>query len=136
MATVKGCLNRYDHARVNLKNGTDRVDVELDAVVTIQVGSESKLLSGLLEVSGGIKYVPDTGAFYVMDPLIERIAAQGVPVKYIDKMRLAVTEALVAYYGDHPIFVLKDKNFKQTAARLILKSVVVENRELVVTLGL
>jgi uncharacterized protein with GYD domain len=40
------------------------------------------------------------------------------------------------YFADHPLYALKTSDVRQEAAKLALKNVAVENRELVVTLGI
>ena len=47
-----------------------------------------------------------------------------------------LTKAVARYYAERPIYTLKETNIKQSAARLVLKGVIVENGELVITLGL
>jgi hypothetical protein len=93
-------------------------------------------LGGTIDASGEIKYVQATGEFFLTDPVIERLAVQGIPDAYAGKVSSALTKAVAAYYADHPIYSLRATDAKHAAARLVLKNVVVENHELVVTLGL
>ena len=70
------------------------------------------------------------------DPVIERMSVQGISQEYLEKANSALTKALADYYSKHPIYTLSTLDAKQTAARMVLKNVVVENRELVITLGI
>jgi hypothetical protein len=53
----------------------------------------------------------------------------GLPIRGSPKV-------LAKYCVDRPVYTLKAGDVKRAAARLVLRGVTVENRELVVTLGL
>lgn len=125
----------FDHPRVTLVGESGRVHAGLDVVLNIVLGNESKPLGGTLDVSGGVLYSPERGAFFLTDPLIERFAIDGMPEKYREKVNAALTKAIAAFFAEQPIYALRATDTRQAAARLVLKSVAVENRELVVTLG-
>lgn len=125
-----------DHPRVKLTNGSDRVGAGLDVLLNIRLGNEQKPLSGTLDVSGGVKYVPEQGEFFLTDPVVEHFAVQGIPDKYAEKINSIIAAALTGYFADHPIYTLQAGDTKQQAAKLVLKNVAVENQELVVTLGI
>jgi hypothetical protein len=125
-----------DKPRVTLTHGSKRVGAGLDIILNIQVGNEAKPLGGTLDVSGGIRYAADKGEFFLDDPVIEHLTVQGIPDKYTQKVNSALIKALAEYYREHPIYVLIATDAKQAAARLVLKDVIVENNELVVTVGI
>jgi hypothetical protein len=125
-----------DNARVSLIEGSDRVGIGLDVVLNLRIGSEPLNLGGSIDVSGGIAYRASDGQFFLTDPLIEQLQVQGVPEKYRERVREAVTRALAEYYATHPVHTLKAADLKQAAARMLLKDVVVTDRQLVITLGL
>ena len=66
----------------------------------------------------------------------EHLDVHGIPEKYAPLVRTALTEALAQQFANHPIYSLSRTNSKEVLARLVLKSVIVKNRELVVTLGI
>lgn len=125
-----------DNPRVNLTNNSKRVGAGLDVILNIKIGNETKPLGGAIDISGGVTYLPDQGKFFLTDPIVERVAIQGIPEKYSGKVNLILTKALAEYYADHPIYSLRATDIKQAAAKLLLKNVVVEDHELVVTLGI
>ena len=125
-----------DNPRVMLPEGASRVRAGLDVTLNIQIGKEPKPLGGSVDASGSIAYLPDEGAFYLADPLIEALSVQGIPDKYSAKVNSVLTKALTRYYAERPVYTLKETNVKQAAARLVLKGVIVEDGELLVTLGL
>ncbi len=125
-----------DNPRVSLVDGTNRIAGGLDVVLNIGLKSEKLQLGGTLDVSGGVRYESDAGRFFLTEPVIERFAIQGVPERYTDKVNQVLTKALGEYYSDHPIYTLNAADLKQGAARLLLKSVVVESKQLIITLGI
>ena len=119
--------------RLHLQDGADRVAMGID--VALGLGNNGPL-GGSIDVSGGVRYDGGLGAFFLTDPVIERVAVQGIPEKYAGKAREALTMALAAYYAERPIYTLNATDARQAAGRLVLRKVGIENRELVVTLGL
>lgn len=125
-----------DHPRVMLIEGSDRVNAGLDVALNVRLGQSSVPLAGSVDASGGIRYEPKEGKFYLTSPLIERLNLEGVPEKYASRASTALSLALGEYYASHPIFTLSAFDAKQAAAKLTLKSVTVEHQQLVVTLGI
>lgn len=125
-----------DNPRVHLENGTDRINAGLDIVLNLKVDNNPKPLGGSVDVSGGIRYVASRGEFFLTEPDIEQLRIQGIPDKYLAKAEQAITKALAHYYQDNPIYTLQRTNLKQAAARLVLQEVIVENKALVITLGI
>ncbi len=125
-----------DSPRVELINGSDRIKAGLDITLNIQLGSESKPLGGSVDASAGVQYVSNEGNFYLTNPVVEKLSIQGVPQEYTDRVTNVVESALAEYYSTHPAYKLKAGDLKQTAAKLVLRGVIIENQELVVTLGI
>jgi hypothetical protein len=125
-----------DNPRVKLEDGSGRVAAGLDAVLELPLGGEKSAIRGALDISAGIRYAPDQGAFYLTEPTIERADVQGIPPRYAKPVNALLSKVLGEYCAGHPIYTLKASDVKQRAAKLVLKNVTVENRELVVTLGL
>jgi hypothetical protein len=123
------------HPRVALIEGRDRVNAGLDVVLNVRLGDSSPPLAGSVDASGGIRYEASEGKFYLMATVIEKLHMQGIPEKYVARASTALSLALVEYYASHPIYTLDAFDAKQAAARLTLKSVMVEHEQLVVTLG-
>jgi hypothetical protein len=121
--------------RVQLENGSRRVNAGLDVVLNITVDQNPEPLGGSVDVSGGVRYLSETGEFFLTDPNIERLHIQGVSEGYTDKVNSALTKALAEYYSEHPIYKLSSFDAKQVTVKMVLRNVVVENQELVITLG-
>lgn len=125
-----------DNPRLLLVDGSDRVNAGLDVTLNFRINNEPLPLGGELDVSGGIRYEESEGQFYLTDPIIEKLNVQGIPASITDRVNSVLTRALGEYYADRPINTLRKSDVKQAAARLLLKNVVVRNRELVITLGI
>jgi hypothetical protein len=51
------------------------------------------------------------------------------PEKYTEKVNSILTRAIEEFYADHPIYTLKTTDVKQAAARIVLKDVMIGNKE-------
>ena len=121
--------------RVELENGSSRVNAGLDVVFNITVGQNLEPLGGSVDVSGGVRYVSEAGKFFLTGPNVEHLQIKGVSDLYTDKVNEALSKALSEYYLENPIYTLNAFDAKQAAARMVLKNVIVENQDLVITLG-
>lgn len=125
-----------DHPRVTLVNGSDRVRAGLDVTLNVQVGDQPVPLSGSVDASGGVRYDPKAGQLLLTQPRIEHLELQGVPERYAARTSVVLSKAVETYYAEHAIYTLNASHAKELGARLLLKSVTIEDRQLVVTLGL
>ncbi len=125
-----------NNPRVILENGSSKVTAGLDVIINIRLNNNPEHLGGSVDVSGGVVYLAEKGQFFLTDPVVESLTIQGLSPKYSDKVSIALTKALAEYYKRNPIYTLKATDIKQAAARLVLKDVIVENQELVITLGI
>lgn len=125
-----------DSPRIELINGSDRINAGLDIILNVQLGSENKPLCGSVDVSGGVRYVSNDGGFYLTDPVVEQLTIRGLPKEYTQRATKVIETVLTEYYSMHPVYKLKAGDIKQVATKLVLRKVIIENQELVVTLGM
>ena len=125
-----------DGPRVDLIEGSDRVAAGIDVILNIKIGDNTVPLGGAVDISGAIGYWPDTGEFFLTDPLIESLAIDGVPDRFAEQSRSVIEIAVAEYYRTRPIYTLEGTDAAKVAGRLLLKDVTVRDEELVVTLGL
>lgn len=125
-----------DNPRLELIEGSDRVNAGLDVTLNIKINDEPLPLGGKLDVSGGVRYEAPDGQFFLTNPVIENLSVQGVPAKYTDRVNSVLTKAIGDYYSDRPIYTLNDSDVRTAAAKLVLKNVVVKESILIVTLGI
>jgi hypothetical protein len=122
--------------RVDLTEGSDRINAGLDVTLNIKFEGQDQELGGAVDISGGVRYEPTTGEFFVIETVVENLAIEGLPEEFTNQANAAVGSVLQAYYESYPIYTLRRTDVKKAAARLLLKSIVVENEEFVVTLEL
>jgi hypothetical protein len=122
--------------RINLENGSNRINSGLDVNLNITINEQPKPLSGSIDISSGLKYDNTEGRFFLTDPIIEELNIHGIPEIHVERVKSLITKALVEYYSRNPVYSLSALSAKQAAANLILKNIVVTNKELVVTLGI
>lgn len=125
-----------DNPRIHLQDGSDRVHAGLDIALNIRVSGAGQPLKGGMDISGSIAYRPQEGAFYLTDPIVEKLAVQGIPEKYLGKVQHALHTALLDYYTQRPIYTLQSSNMQQAAAKLLLQDVAIHNQKIIFTLGL
>ena len=125
-----------DGPRVDLVEGSDRVAAGVDIMLNIKIGDSDVPLGGAVDVSGAIDYQPESGEFFLADPVVEALNIDGVPDRYADQSRSVIESALTEYYKTRPIYTLEGTDAAKVAGRLLLKKVTVKDEELVVTLGL
>jgi hypothetical protein len=125
-----------DHPRVTLVDRSDRVLAGLDVTLNVRLGEQPLPVAGSVDASAGIRYDPKTGQLFLTQSKIEHLVLQGMPGQYSSPVAAALSQALNTYYASHAIYTLDVLDAKQLAARLTLKSVVIRQRRLVVTLGI
>jgi len=125
-----------DNPRVDLIEGSSRINAGLDIVINIKINDQDKPLGGTVDASGSLTYIPEEGAFYLSEPVIERLSVQGIPVKYTKKVNGLVEKTLVTFYSTRPVYKLKSSDLSQAAAKMALKRIVVQDQAAVVTLGI
>ena len=121
--------------RLALIEGSERVNAGLDVTLNIKINDQPLPLGGEIDVSGGVRYDPAGGQFFLTDPVIEHLQVQGVPTDYTDRVNSILTKAVGEYYLDRPIYTLTNLDVKTATAKLLLKSVAVKEGVLIVTLG-
>ena len=125
-----------DNPRLGLDSENNRIAIGLDLLLNIRVNGNDKPLGGSVDVSGTIKYVPEEGAFYLNGPIIENLSIDGLPEKYTSKASTVVEKALISFYSSRPIYTLKSSDVKHVTAKMILKNLVVKEKNIVLTLGI
>ena len=125
-----------DNPRISLDSQSNRIGVGLDVLLNIRINDNEKPLGGSVDVSGTIKYLPEEGAFYLTQPDIENLLIEGLSEKYKSKASTVIEKALTNFYSSRPIYTLKSSDAKQIAAKMVLKNLVVKEKNVVVTLGI
>jgi hypothetical protein len=123
----------YANPRISLEPRGNRIHAALDARTRFLVNG--KAFSGGATASGGLRYEPAEGAFYLDHLVVDRVHLGGIPPEHLDRCTAVATALLQQHYRSHPVHVLRD-DLKQRLAKAVLREVRVQAGTLVVELGL
>lgn len=107
----------------------------MDVLFNMTSNKNRQLIGATVDISGEVLYLAAMGQFFFTDPVIESLTIQGLAPKYTNTLNKALTKVLAEYYKTNPIYTLHMTDTKQAVIKMILKNVVVENQELVVSFG-
>jgi hypothetical protein len=119
---------------VTLSEGSNRVGFGVTAATNVSVNDTD--LAGRAHMTAGVRFDPEEASLSLVDPLVETLDISLLPEKYHDEVMAAASIAAKEYLDDYEIYRLDLSGIKQTIARMVLKSVVVEDEVLKITLGL
>ena len=119
--------------RILLSQESDRIGISLDMEVS---APGFKAVTGHLEADGGLEYRPDSGEFVFTEGRVLTFELADIPTAYSRTIEQVGAKLVKTYLSDLTLYRLKQDNFKHALAKLVLKSVAVENGEVVVEIGL
>jgi hypothetical protein len=125
-----------DNPRIDLIDGDNRISGGVDVTLNVYLSDQPAPLGGAVDISGGVRYEPETGSFYLTDPHVENVRIAGVPDRYANRANEAISFALEDFYKARPIYVLSPHDARTSAARLVLKDVYVEDEKLFLKMSL
>lgn len=118
---------------VDLIKDNDEIGLQATIAVTAPGGVKGE---GLVHLTGSIVYDSVKGAFYFHKPTIVRLDVKHVSEQYAANIKeiaqLIVSNAMSQY----PVYKFKDDNTRHRMAKATLKSIAVENEQLLITLGM
>lgn len=123
----------FRHPQILLAAGGDRIGLELDVEVGV---SGVGVLDGRMGVDGGLAYRADSGEIIIVDARLTELDVAGLPKRYSKALRSVAARVVQKHFAEVPVYRLDQSDFKQSLARLALKSVEVRDGEVVATLGL
>ena len=117
---------------VELMESDNRVLLRPEVDVSL-VGQSA--LRGRAVVAGQIRYAPDTGEFYLDQPTVAEVAIEGLPESLRASAQEVIARCAEGYLASAPVYRLKQSDFKQSLAKLVLKSVQTRRGRLEIVLG-
>ncbi len=125
-----------DSPRLSLREQDDRIALGIDARLNLRVGGQREPMGASIDLESGLRYVAGEGQFFLDQPVVTQLDVSGMPAEWRDRARDVLGAAAVAAATRGPVYTLKATDAKQATARMVLRDVRVEGKELVVTLGL
>lgn len=102
--------------------------------VDVTVGGQ-RLLQGYAIVAGKIRYDATAGELFVDAAEVVAVAIAGLPDGVRPAAEEVVGKCIEGYLAKQPIYRLKQSDFKQSLAKLVLKSVRAYNGRLEIVVG-
>ncbi len=117
---------------VQFMAGEDRI--LLRPQVELGIAGQTALVGRAL-VEGQIRYSAPTGEFFFDHPRVVDLSIQGLPASVRSAAEDLVAIVGETYLATTPVYRLDQKDFKQSLAKLVLKSVQVREGQLEIVLG-
>ena len=92
-------------------------------------------LRGRAVVAGQIRYAPETGEFFFDQPTVAEVVIEGLPATLRAPAEEVIARCAEGYLSSAPVFQLKQSDFKQSLAKLVLKSVQTRHGRLEIVIG-
>lgn len=92
-------------------------------------------LRGRAVVAGEIRYAPETGEFFFDKPTVAEVVIEGLPATLRASAEEVIARCAEGYLATTPVFQLKQSDFKQSLAKMVLKSVQTHHGRLEIVIG-
>ena len=118
---------------VEFTEGDNRILLRPEVDLSI-VGQSA--LRGRAVVAGQIRYAPETGEFFFDNPRVTDLTIDGLPESLRATAEEVIARCAESYLASAPVYRLKQTDFKQSLAKMVLKSVRVGNGRLEIVIGI
>ncbi len=126
---------RVTQMAVHLSDGADRVGLTATLVLELPGRHRSTTIEGSVSAHAGLRYDPATFSFFLVDPIVDHLAVQGIPARYTDALATHIPLVLRHIVTPHPVYQIPEAGLRPRLARAVLKDVAVVNGRLVICLG-
>ena len=117
---------------IDLIKDTDEIGIlaNIDASAPGGIGGRGKVM-----IKGTLDYNSSKGEFYFKNPKIVRLDIENVPAEFMPNIQGLAQTALSNALSRYPVYKFKDNDVKHSLAKSVLKSLKVDNEQLVITLS-
>ncbi|MGO4894228.1 DUF1439 domain-containing protein [Flavobacterium sp. W21_SRS_FM6] len=119
--------------RVELSEHTDQIELFCHITISAPGGLGGQ---GSVNLIGSLRYESEQGAFFLIEPQIRSIESKDVAEKHLAKVQQIAQIALEQCLSAKPIYRFKDNKMRDKLAKAVLQSVTVENKQLLIELGM
>lgn len=124
----------FESPRVDLTADDQRIRAGLDLALEITLLNDPKPLLGSVDASAGVRYSPQSAAFYLEDPQISELRLDSLDAELVERTRGVLEQALSSYFKSQPIYTLSDRQADQ-ATKAVLRKVDIGDGQLTLHLG-
>ncbi len=124
---------RFSHPQVILPPGGERIGLALDVRVQLPGGKKAR---GRVHMDSGLIYDADRGEIALSDLRLDSLDVEGVPEDFESGLQAVAEVVAKRYLAQIPVYRLHADDYKESLARLVLKSVSVRDGEVVAVIGL
>ena len=115
-----------------LDAGSERIGMRLDVAASLPgMGT----VNGVVEADGHLVYRSDAGEIAITDTQLRRLEIADVPAAYRKTVKAIVATLTAKYLSDVTVYTLNPEEFKESLAKLLLRSVAVEDGRVIVEVG-
>lgn len=125
---------KLENPRINLDDKLNRINARLET--RLQLQGIPFPVKGHIIASGQLDYHPETATFTLRDIEIIKIEVKGLPNTLENRVRDGVTIFTKEVLNAVPVYRLSETEFKERAAKLVLKKVRIEQGKMVLTMGM
>ena len=122
-----------NQVKLDFVKETNRVKV--DAVVQLKIKLVDSILDGTISANTDFKFDTETKSFILVDPAVEQINIEGVPVLFHKKVSEAVNLLFADYISSNAVYKLPSEDTKQFLTKSIVKDVYIEGDDVVIVFG-
>ncbi|MEK9713602.1 MAG: DUF1439 domain-containing protein [Thalassolituus sp.] len=108
-------------ASIDLLGEGNRVRLDNDFVVISTLGLQAR---GRMNAEGTVRFDDADNAFYIDEPVINKVEVEGVPEAYLPSVTRLAQQTLTPALTSRPVYVLKDEGQEQLA-RMLLKTMTI-----------
>jgi hypothetical protein len=124
---------RFSNPVVALPAAGERMGLALDMRVKLPGGKKAE---GRLFFNSGLIYDPNRGEIALADPRLDSLDVEGVPRRFESALQTTAEVVAKRYLAQIPVYRLNADDYKQSLAKLVLKSVSIRDGEVVAVIGL
>ena len=117
---------------LELLSDQQRLSVRAQVIVKTAFGTENH---GQIKVNGKLRYQPDNHSFYVDDPRLVEFNFKDLPASLQPQVQALLEDVIADAVVQRPVYTLSDKNFEESMAKMMLKSIVIKEDAVVASVG-
>lgn len=117
---------------LTLQGNEERVRIRSKAQVSASFGLNSQ---GQITVDGKVRYDKESYSFFIDDPRVVQLSIDGLSPALEPQLIQLAQQALRPALENQPVYTLSDEEMTQAMARMMLKSLTIEDQAIVLVMS-